>query len=45
LNKERFLGWSKKNKKAKRGNTIGEIICAMELGGDGLMLVDEMRRD
>lgn len=30
---------------AQRGNTIGEIICAMGLGGDGLMPVDEVCRD
>ena len=30
---------------AQRGNTIGEIICAMGLGGDGLMPVDEICRD
>ena len=32
---------------AQRGNTIGEIICAMGLGGDLLMPVevDEMCRD
>ena len=30
---------------AQRVNSIGEIICAMGLGSDGLMQVDEICRD